>query len=65
MKISFHFDSQSRSFQMIPEDILESTLLTHLADLSKNGARFEIKSIETGTPEEEFRVEMKINGKSN
>ena len=62
MKISFNFDTQTRSFSMLPEDTLELVLMDHLADMCQKGARLEVKKIVTN---DSFLVEMRVNGKEN
>ena len=64
MKISFNFDTQSRSFHMQPEDNLEIVLMDHLTELCEKGASLRIKKIQGhGSDPDSFTVEMKINGK--
>ena len=69
MKISFNFDTTSRSFRMTPEDNLEIVLMDHLTELCDKGASLRIKKIITGTgtgePMDSFLVEMRINGKDH
>ncbi len=65
MKISFNFDTQSRSFHMTPEDNLEVVLMDHLTELCTKGASLRIRKVvheDQGVPES-FLVEMRINGK--
>lgn len=65
MKISFNFDTQSRSFHMQPEDNLEQVLMDHLTELCEKGASLRIRKIaheDQGNPQS-FLVEMRINGK--
>lgn len=68
MKITFEFNEESHAFKLIPEDDLETQVLTKMADGHAKGKSVTLSKIHgpIGGPEipiNEFRVEIKVNGK--
>lgn len=65
MKITFEFNEESHAFKLIPEDDLETQVLTKMADGHAKGKSVTLAKIETSASKEhqEFRVEIKVNGK--